>query len=65
MNLGNRILDFFNFCYKQGWECGIVWFENEFHVNVNCNGKVYSSGQAPTLTAALDECANGLQKVGI
>jgi len=47
-----------------GWDGSVCWYENEFHVTVTCQGKIYSHGQAKTLTAALDECSNGFGKVG-
>lgn len=65
MELGIRILKFFNFIYNQKWQGGICWFEDEFHVTVTCGGNIYSYGQAPTLTAALNECLEGLRKGGI
>lgn len=64
MELGFRLLQFFNFVFKQGWEGGICWHEKEFHVTITGGGNIYSYGQAPTLTAALDECLTGLKKVG-
>lgn len=64
MELGLRILQFFNFVYNQGWEGGICWHEKEFHITITCKGNIYSYGQAPTLTAALNECLEGLKKVG-
>lgn len=63
--LGLRILNFFNFIYSQGWEGGICWHENEFHVTVTCNGNIYAYGQEKTLTASLDEVLKDLQNVGI
>ena len=63
--LGLRILNFFNFIYSQGWEGSICWFENEFHVTVTCDGKIYAYGQEKTLTSSLDEVLKDLQRVGI
>lgn len=63
--LGKRILQFFNFCFISGFECGITWYEKEFYVNVSKDGNIYSCGQAATLTDAMDECAAGLQKGGM
>ena len=65
MELGNRILNFFNFIYSKGWEGSICWFQNEFHVTVTHGGKTYAYNQFPTLTQALDETLKDLQKVGI
>ena len=63
--LGIRILNFFEFCHKNCFEHGICFYENEYYVNVSKDGKIYSSGQAKTLTEAMDECATGLQKGGM
>jgi len=65
LELGNRILEFFNFVYTQGFEAGICWHENEFHVTVTKDGNIYGVGQKSTLTAALDECADGFKRVGM
>lgn len=64
MELGLRLLQFFNFVFVQGWEGGICWHEKEFHVTITGDGNIYSYGQQPTLSAALDECLSGLKKVG-
>lgn len=62
--LGIRVLNFYNFVFCQGWEGGICWHENEFHVTITCNGNIYSYGEASTLTLALDECLTGLRNGG-
>lgn len=62
--LGIRILNFYNFIFVQGWEGSICWHENEFHVTITCNGKIYAYGQKHKLSESLDECLNGLKKGG-
>jgi len=64
MGIGDRILEFFNFCFINNLEHGICYFENEYHVTVSRDGKIYSYGQQKTLTAAMDECGQGLAKGG-
>ena len=66
MNLGERILNFYNFCFLNNFECGISWFENEFHINVTSKGMgVICSAQQKTLSGALDECLHHFRKVGL
>lgn len=60
-----RLLTFFDFCYRNNFDYGVCFFENEFHVTVTFNGNIISSGQQKTLTLALDECGNGFNKVGM
>jgi hypothetical protein len=62
--LGMRVLNFYNFIYSQGWEGGICWHQNAFHVTITCDGNIYSYGEEPTLTAALDSCIEGLRNGG-
>ena len=64
MELGLRILKFFDFIYRQKWEGSIAYHDGEFHVIVTHDGPIYSYGQAPTLTGALNECLSGFEKVG-
>ena len=64
VELGLRILQFFNFCYVNKLECGISFFENEYHVNATKDGNIYSHGQAKRLTDALNQCSQGFKNVG-
>lgn len=64
MDLEKRVMAFYRFIYSNSFDGGIVWFENEFHVTVSKEGKIYSGGQAFKLEEALNECLKGLQKVG-
>lgn len=66
MELSQRILNFYEFIYKMGWTGSIAWFDNHFHVVIlgSDNRNVYSYGEEPTLTAALDSCLEGLRKAG-
>lgn len=64
--LAERILKFYDFIYRNNLEGGITWHENEFHVTINGKAphSIFSYGLKPTLTAAMDECIEGLKKAG-
>lgn len=64
MEAGNRVLQLFDFCFKNGLDCGISWFNNQFVISVTQNGNIISSAEEQTLTAALDACANGFRSIG-
>lgn len=64
MDLGTRILMFFEFCFNQGWEGGIAYHEKQFFVTITNDGNIYAIGQNDRLGLALDECVEALKKAG-
>lgn len=64
--LGIRILTFYDFLFRNNLDGSICYHEGQFHVIVNDRqSHIYSIGENPRLTLAMDECSMDLAKVGM
>jgi len=60
----DRLIKFYEYCESQNWSCSICYYRNAMQAWINTHGKGVYEGHGETISDALDDCLNDLQKRG-